>query len=305
MGYEDQIRKIENDNSSGASEIVMQANQCLLSFSDEFESNSKKEFFDELVNVGKRLIRAQPEMAPLFNYINGLFLDLEEQQDSLLDVNEEKKLVNTYSNGFLLQSKMAQNNVQKLVLDLIDNNSTILTNSYSSTVVKSLLYAENKGKAMKVIVLESRPIYEGRKTAKILAEHDIDNVLIADMAAFNFLEGVDLILTGCDSICQMGIINKIGTKGLAMAASILNIPFYVTSEKSKLLPSAYLKEPKIEKKSPTEILDNPGKINIYNIYFDKTPYKYIAGIVCEDGMVAPSEVENLLDKLKVASELLL
>jgi eIF-2B alpha/beta/delta-like uncharacterized protein len=305
MAYEDLLLDIEKDNSSGASEIVMKANKCLLSFSEEFKSNSKQEFYKELMNVGKRLIKAQPEMAPLFNFINGLLLDLEEQQNSLLEVNEEKKLVKTYSNGFLSQSKMAQNKIQKLVLDLIDNNSTILTNSYSSTVVKSLIYAETKGKVMKVIACESRPIYEGRKTARILAEQGIDTILIADMSAFNFLEDVDLILTGCDCICQAGIINKIGTKGIAMAASHYNIPFYVICEKSKLLPSAYFKEPKIEKKDPTEILEDPGKINIHNIYFDKTPYKYVLGIVTEDGMLAPFEVENLLGNMKVAPELIL
>ena len=116
MGYEDQLREIENDNSSGASEIVMQANQCLLSFSEEFESNSKKEFFKEMVKVGKRLIQAQPEMAPLFNYVNGVLFALEDSVDIVSDVKEQKRSVKTYSNGFFLQSKMAQMNIQKLVL---------------------------------------------------------------------------------------------------------------------------------------------------------------------------------------------
>jgi eIF-2B alpha/beta/delta-like uncharacterized protein len=305
MGYEDQLREIENDNSSGASEIVKRVDQCLLAFSEENELDSKKEFFEEMVKVGKRLIQTQPEMAPLFNYVNGVLLALEDSLDIVSDVNKQKRWVKIYSNDFISQSKMAQKHIQKLVLDLIDNNFTILTHSYSSTVVKSLIYAKNKGKIMKVIVLESRPIYEGRKTARILAEHGIDTHLIADMAAYNFLEDVDLILTGCDCICRAGIINKIGTKGIAMAASYSNIPFYVIGEKSKLLPSAYLEEPKIEEKDPTEILENPGKINIHNIYFDKTPYKYIFGIVTEDGMLAPFEVEDLLDNLKVTSELIL
>lgn len=303
MGYDDQLREIENDNSSGASEIVMRANQCLLSFLEEFESDSKKEYFEEMVKVGKRLIRAQPEMAPLFNYVNGVILVLEDSLDIVIDVNEEKRMVKTYSEDFLSRSRMAQKNIQKLVLDLIDNNSTIMTHSYSSTVVKSLLYAKNKGKVMKVIVLESRPIFEGVKTARILAEHEIDTCLIADMAAFNFLEDVDLILTGCDCICLAGIVNKIGTKGLAMAASHSNIPFYIIGEKSKLLPSAYMTQPKIEKKDPIEILEDPGKINIHNIYFDKTPYNFIFGIVTEDGMLPPFEIERSLANMKVATAL--
>jgi translation initiation factor 2B subunit (eIF-2B alpha/beta/delta family) len=305
MNYEDLIQDIEEDNSSGASEIVKKANQCLLSFSKEFESDSKQEFLKKVIIVGKKLIKAQPEMAPLFNFVNGMILILNEQLNIVLDVGEQKRFVHRFSQEFLLQAKMAQNKIQKRVLDLIDNNSTIMTHSYSSTVIKSLLYAEKKGKVMKVIVLESRPIYEGRKTAKILSEHDIETTLIADMAAFNFLDEVDLILTGCDSICQAGIVNKIGTKGLAMAASISNIPFYVIGEKNKMLPSAYLKEPKIEKRDPFEIFEESGKINIHNIYFDKTPYKYIHGIVCEDQMVAPFKIENLLGNMMVASELIL
>jgi translation initiation factor 2B subunit (eIF-2B alpha/beta/delta family) len=304
MMAEDILKGIENDKTSGASEIMAQAKECLLVLSDEFKSGSKEKYFETIAQMGKRIILAQPEMAPLFNFINEVLLILGERSDLLEDVGEQKTLVKKTSEKYMVQSKNAHKNIQKRVLDLIEGNFTILTHSYSQTVIRSLLYAENKGKNIKVIAPESRPMFEGRKTAKILTQHDIETTLIADMAAFDFLDGIDLVLTGCDTICRAGIVNKIGTLGLALAASEYKIPFYFLSEKSKLLPSAYLTRPKIEKKYPLEILDDPGHINIHNIYFDLTPHKYYTGIVTEDGMVAPSQVESLLGGLNVSSELI-
>jgi translation initiation factor 2B subunit (eIF-2B alpha/beta/delta family) len=303
MKAEDLLKAIENNNTSGAAEITSFASECLLSFSNEFLGGTKEQYFKAMVDVGKRLIFAQPEMAPLFNLINEVLLTLEGRMNIAEDVTELKNLVIEKTSEFISRSKAAHKNIQKLVLDLISNDSMILTNSYSSTCIKSLLYAETKGKRMKVITLESRPMFEGRKAAKILSDHDIKTILIADMAAFSFLSDVDLVLTGCDTICYTGFVNKIGTLGLAVSAFQFNIPFYVLCERSKMLPSSYLQEPTIVKKDPGEIFQEPGKFKIHNHYFDVTPHKFATGMVTEDGMVAPSHVKELLNGLKVSSML--
>ncbi len=151
-----------------------------------------------------------------------------------------------------------------------------------------------KEKDITVIVAESRPLFEGRSTAKILSENGISVTLIADMASFHFLKDVDMILTGTDCVCSNGVVNKIGTKGLAIAASQYKIPFYVISSMSKFLPSKYMDEPVIEEKEHREVLEEPVDFSVKNIYFDITPLRFITGIITEDGVVGVNEVKALL-----------
>jgi eIF-2B alpha/beta/delta-like uncharacterized protein len=303
MSAENLLKDIKDDNTHGASEILVKAAECLTTFSDEFDFTKKDEYYSALVGVGKRLIASRPSMAPLFNYVNEVILALEEGLEDAHDVKDQKRQLKTVSSEFLVRSQDARKHIREHVNELIAIDSTILTHSYSQTALKSLVYAKSQGKEISVVATESRPIYEGRETAKVLAQNGIKTTFVADMTAFYLLKNIDMILVGCDTLCLSGIVNKIGTLGLAIAASHNGIPFYSLCEKNKLLPSAYMKKPKIEEKDPDEILTDPKDITVHNIYFDLTPHNLVTGIVMEDGIIAPEDVEKLLTRLKVSSVL--
>jgi translation initiation factor eIF-2B subunit delta len=193
-------------------------------------------------------------MAPLFNAVNKVLLVAGNELKRGSSVKKLKEATITATDELLLHSKNALIKIKEQVADLIEDKCNILTHSYFSTIIESLIFAHQEGKHIEITVTESRPSFEGRRTARILAENGIKVVLIADMASFHFINDMDLLSTGSDCICHNGVINKIGTKGLAIVASNHNIPFYVLSEKSKFLPSKFLEEPIIEKKDPKEIL---------------------------------------------------
>jgi eIF-2B alpha/beta/delta-like uncharacterized protein len=301
MKAEMQLKEIEKDNSKGASEILLMARNCLHSFTEEIAFDSKEEFLEGLANFGLRMVNAQPSMAPLFNYINNILTTLEDSLDVSLDNAELINGTIRISDEFISNSLLANEKIKKQVLNIIKNGSTIMTHSYSSTVIQSLTYARDAGKEFTVIVPEARPVLEGHRTARIFSENGIDTQLITDMATFSFFKEVDMVLTGCDTLCKIGVVNKIGTLGMAMAAKSYRIPFYVAGERSKFLPSKYLQKPIIERKEPREIMKDPGSIEIINIYFDITPYDLVTGIINEDGISASHQIEKLLDGLKVSS----
>ena len=258
-----------------------------------------KTYHESMIEIGRRLINAQPSMAPLFYAVNKMLLEIEKEIEGKATVAELKEAIRSASEQLIVDSKDALNKIQGHFTSLLDDKCTVLTHSYSQTVIKSLIFAHQKKKDMTVIVTESRPLFEGRRTARILTDSGISVVLITDMASFHFLDDVDLILVGSDCICAKGVVNKIGTKGLAMASSHHDIPSYVLSERSKLLPSKYLKEPKIEEKEPREIFDEAGDIEVRNIYFDITPFEFLNGIISENGVMDVGEVQGLLAGLEV------
>lgn len=303
MKSDELLRDIRNNSFSGASELMSMGIECLSAFSDEYQEEYPQKFYERMLNLGKELIDAQPSMAPLFNAVNTVLLEIEKSQEKGGSVIELKEIVMLTSKNLLVHSKKALMGIQKHSIALIENGLTILTHSYSSTVIKSLIFAHKQGKDIEVIVTESRPLFEGRRTAKILSKSGIKVTLIADMASFYFLDDVDMILTGSDCICYNGVVNKMGTKGLAIAASYDKIPFYVLSEKSKFFPKRYLDEPRIEEKEPKEVLEETMDVNVRNIYFDLTPYEFLKGIITEDGILGKEEIKSTLTELKVCANL--
>lgn len=298
------LQDILNNNFSGASELMSMGIECIMAFSEDWEEENPHEYYDGMVNLGKQLIHAQPSMAPLFNAVNTVLLEIEKSLEKGGSVVELKETVTSTSKNLLDRSKKALMDIQKHSDGLIENGSTILTHSYSSTVIKTLIFAHEQGKEIEVMVTESRPLLEGRRTAKILTESGIKVTLIADMASFYFLDDMDMILTGSDCICFNGVVNKMGTKGLSIAASHYEIPFYILSEKSKFFSKRYLDEPKIEEKEPKEVLEEPKGVNVKNIYFDLTPYEFIKGIITEDGIFGKDEIRSILTELNVSKNLI-
>jgi eIF-2B alpha/beta/delta-like uncharacterized protein len=298
------LKVIESDNLSGAAEILHRAKDCLITYSQEVQSDSPSGYLELMADFGQRLAAAQPSMAPLFNYVNKVLLFLEDSENASMKVPQLREEIISVSEEFITGSEDALRNIERHVSDLVETGYTIMTHSYSSTVIGSLINARINGKDLLVIVPESRPALEGRRTAKILSERGIRTKIIADMASFGQLKDVDMVLVGCDTICKAGIVNKIGTLGLAITAKNYERPFYVAGERSKFLPSIYQKAPKIEMKDPQEILDDPGSIEIDNVYFDITPYEYITGIVTHEGMMMVDHVDRILDGLRVSEKLM-
>jgi translation initiation factor eIF-2B subunit delta len=304
MNKEELVREIKEDTSSGASEIMRKTAESLLFMSNRLVVGNSEEYVSTMIEFGRELVLAQPAMAPVFNAVNTVILEIESgisENSSTMELNQR---VDSAAKEISSASHKALARIQKEVVEVIGNGQTILTHSYSSTVISSLLQAKNEGKDFGVVVTESRPLFEGRRTADILSGEGIRTTLIADFASFQILDDVDMIITGCDSICENGIVNKIGTRGLAIAASQLGIPFYLLGEKSKILPSGYLKEPVIDDREPNEILENASGIAVKNMYFDITPHRFFSGLITEDGMVSMEEIPTMLSAVVVSTTLL-
>lgn len=304
MNAKELLKEIECDNISGAVELAQKAIRYLTVFSDSLDSEDPSIYQENMIEIGRQVIDAQPSMAPLFNVVNCVLFQVEEGVKRGSSVAELKIKIKSVLEGLQKEYENSLIKIQKHFINIIKDGSTIMTHSYSSTTIKSLIFAHREGIKMNVMVTESRPLYEGRRTAQILAENGIKTVLIADMASFYYLSDIDLILTGCDCICQEGIVNKIGTKGLAIAASQFDIPYYIVSEKSKFLPSKYLHQPKIDERESDEIFENPGNIQVKNIYFDITPLRFVKDVITEEGVLNTQDVPGLLDKMEVFESLI-
>ncbi|MHA2430608.1 MAG: ribose 1,5-bisphosphate isomerase, partial [Promethearchaeota archaeon] len=154
----------------------------------------------------------------------------------------------------------------------------------------------------KVVATETQPRLQGRKTVNNLINAGIEVIHVVDSAmrwAVNNLD-VDLIIIGADSITSEGtIINKIGSRLLALVAHEEHVPFYVATPLLKYNPqTSFGLLEKIEMRDPKEVWDDaPDNLRILNPAFETVSRRYIDGLISEAGIFAPSHIHNYFTKL--------
>jgi len=184
-------------------------------------------------------------------------------------------------------------------LSLIQNEAVYLTHCHSSTVVAIFKKAKSQGKSFAVYATETRPLYQGRITARELVQAGVEEVtLIIDDVAESLIEGrlkqVDAVFIGADLISEKGFVNKVGSLGIARAAERKGIPLYCLTTLLKYDPRPF-SDDLIEKRSGEEIWKSPPKgIRIYAPAFDFIPYLSNVKIVCEKGIFTGSEVKRIV-----------
>jgi len=177
----------------------------------------------------------------------------------------------------------------------------VFTHCHSSHVIDVLTEAKKRGKKFEVFNTETRPLYQGRKTARELAKAGIEVTMVADLEAGDVLtkggeiKKVNVMLIGADAVLKNGnVINKAGSGMLAELAYRHKIPVYVITGSWKFSP----RKVDIEERDFDELWKNaPKKIKIRNPAFEVVDSKYIKGIVSELGILKTKEFVKKVKKV--------
>ncbi len=190
-------------------------------------------------------------------------------------------------------------NSQKLIADIgenkIQDGMSIFTHCHSATVMSILKMAKDKGKDFVVYNTETRPVFQGRVTAKELADYGIKVNYMVDSAGRIGIKKADMVMIGCDAITSEGrVINKIGSELFAEIARRYDVPFYSCADSWKLDPaSVFGFDEEIEQRNPHEVWDNsPKNITILNPAFEIINSDLITGIISEIGVYKPALFVN-------------
>jgi len=279
------LKELKEDTASGAQELFLKAidiikNQMLL-VSDE-NKDIKPLFFE----LASEIIHARPSMAPLINSIGYIINNLKTYtRRNIID-----KILNLVKFNAERRNKLMESFVY-FFNSYYKRDIKIMLLSYSSSIINTLVYLKDYNSIL--YILESRPLCEGHRTAEILSQY-FETYLIIDAAMGKYIDKIDLVLIGIDSILEDGsIINKIGTYPLAVVAKDNDIPVYGIADSFKYnLRSHFNQKVEIGKKPSKEVYDKKIRSNllhVHNTYFDITPPKYIKGIISDLGVLSPEE----------------
>jgi len=164
---------------------------------------------------------------------------------------------------------------------------SVATLSRSGTVLTAIRTAEPT-----VLIGESRPACEGTDVAATLAAEGLAVTLTTDAALGGELAGrdVDAALVGADAVLADGsVVNKVGTRSLALAAAREDVPVYVVAAADKVRPD---EEMHGETGDPADLYDGEAPVTVANPIFERTPAELVDGVVTEHGVL---DVDGIRD----------
>lgn len=281
----------------GARNVAIAAIEALVKLSELTKSKNKKEFLEDLCR-GQKILFSSRETEPLMrNAIKWIISEIEKTDEEKVKVLS--KIVSASANEFLKNLEDSKTKIAKIGSKRIKNNSVVLTHCHSSTVTKLLATANGEGKKFEVFCTETRPLFQGRITAKELIKEGIKTTLIVDSAVRSIIKEIELVIVGSDAITSEGnVINKIGTSTIALIAREARKPFYVVSELLKFDPATICGDyEKIEERDPSEIWkDAPKNLFFRNPAFDITRRDFVHGVICEEGIIPPHSIFEVVSR---------
>ncbi len=195
-------------------------------------------------------------------------------------------------------------NIGKYGSEIIGEGDTILTHCNAGalacvdygTALGVIRAAHNQGKNIKVICDETRPRGQGASLSVWeMQQENIPVKLIPDVASGYLMSQkmIDKVVIGADRIAKGGVVNKIGSFMVALAAKNFNIPFYVAAPLSTFDKNANIFDTIIEERDGDEVRYYggsricPENTEVINPAFDIVPSNLITGIITENGIMKP------------------
>ena len=198
--------------------------------------------------------------------------------------------------------------------DRIQDGDVIMIYARSTAVRSTLEEALRQGKEFRVIVVDSRPMLEGKDLAFHLANRGLDVQYCLLNGLSHNIKGVTKVVLGAHAIMSNGrLYSRAGTALVAMTAKEAGIPVIVCCESLKFSERVALDSMAINELAPPDELlaqDEPksllagwtdiDNLQLLNPMYDLTPAEYIDMVITEYGSL-PSSSAPMVHALSMDS----
>jgi ribose 1,5-bisphosphate isomerase len=283
----------------GAASIARAAADALESQARASDADDPAAFRAEMREAARHLRDTRPTAVSLPNSLRYVLRNLEGETVEALRASAVDA-----AESFRDQLERAQDDLGEMGANRLRDGDVVMTHCHSTDALACVKAAIDDGKHIEAVVKETRPRKQGHITAEQLREWDIPVTVIVDNAGRRYLDEVDHVLVGADSIAADGsVVNKVGTSMLAVSARERGVPVMVAAQTLKLHPDTLTGHTvEIEMRDETEVLSDDdrermGNPNVENPAFDVTPPRYVDAIVTERGQFPPESIVTLMREL--------
>jgi translation initiation factor eIF-2B subunit delta len=238
------------------------------------------------------------------NAIRWLKLEVSKVDVSVPDAEAKKGLCDAIDVFIRERVTFADQVIARSAADKIKDGDVIMTYAKSSIVQRALVKAYEEGKKFRVIIVDSRPLHEGKHLAAALVRIGMDVKYCLINGLSHNIQDVTKVLLGAHAMMSNGrLFSRIGTALVAMEANEADKPVIVLCETIKFTERVALDSIVHNEIAPADELVIPGgpleqwgdikKLQLCNPMYDVTPADYIQMIITESGNVPPTSVPVL------------
>lgn len=279
------VTGIKNLHIQGAENVAKEASKSLKCVVRNSKATKKDGLLSELNAAVKKLISTRPTEPAMRNALKYIFLNI--KGENVTEISKEiYKKIDEITKHFEDSNRI----IGAFGKKKIKNDFIVFTHCHSSTVVSLLIKAKKVGKNFEVHNTETRPLFQGRKTASELAKENIAVTHYIDSASMLAMKKADICLFGADAIQSDGrVINKIGTGLFTEIANKHDIPVFCCMNSWKFDPlTIWGDDERIENRPKKEVwATNTKNIEIENPAFEVIEPQKITGIISELGIYHP------------------
>lgn len=273
------VEDIRSVKIQGAQNVAQAAAKAI-SIITQQHLEHPNELVKQLDKARKSLQETRPTEPAMRNVLHFLLYDIENNENIPDTLNKRQLAINNHFNS-------SKDTISQIGEKKIKSGEVVFTHCHSSTVTNILKTAKRKHKTFKVFNTETRPIYQGRITAKELARAGIPVVHFVDSAGRMALKEADIMLIGADAISSDGqVFNKIGSQLFAEIADKYDVPLYVCTDSWKFNSKSLFGYEEINENRPSKEVwpTVPDRVEISNPAFEKIEADLITGIISELGV---------------------
>ena len=227
-----------------------------------------------------------------------------------IDLSEERAkvdLCNAIDNFIRERIIAADQVIASTAADKITDGDAILTFAKSHVVQQALLLAHQRGTKFRVIVIDSRPLFEGKNLVKTLVAAGIEVQYSLTHAISHLINDATKVFLGAHSMLSNGrLYSRVGTAMISMMAKDSDKPVIVCCESLKFTDKVALDSivtneivppeeliSKDDKTSPLSGWKDLPNLQLLDLMYDVTPADYIGMVITEFGSLPPSSVPGI------------
>ncbi|CAN6659066.1 hypothetical protein TRVA0_031S00738 [Trichomonascus vanleenenianus] len=248
----------------------------------------------------------RPLSISMGNSIRWLKQEISKVSIDISEAQAKQELIEQIENFIRERIDVADQVIVASASATVEDGAVVLTYGHSLVVRKSLIRAHERGKKFKVVVVDSRPLYEGKRMAKALVEAGIPCTYVMLTALTYIIKDVTSVMLGAHGMFSNGLLySRVGTSMIATSAKSRNIPVLVLCESIKFtdrvqLDSVTYNELANPKTTPNDgtSASKEGAIDTLNILYDLSPSGTIKKVITELGSLPASSVPVVLREYK-------
>ncbi|KAM6280829.1 translation initiation factor eIF2B subunit delta [Porphyrio hochstetteri] len=255
------------------------------------------------------LNQCRPLSASMGNAIKFLKKEISCLPDTLREEEAKEKLQDTIDKYLREKILLAAEAISRSAFEKINDNDVILVYGCSSLVNRTLCDAHvKKGRAFRVVVVDSRPRLEGRETLRRLVRKGIHCTYVMINAISYVLPEVSKVLLGAHALLANGsVMSRVGTSQIALVSKAYNVPILVCCETYKFCErvqtdsfvSNELDDPDdliVLRKGQAQLGDwaENKSLHLLNLVYDVTPPDLVDLVITDLGMIPCTSVPVVL-----------